>query len=97
MRNGRFKSDDKSGASEGELRVPDVLPSKQMPSGGGATEHRALSSAPGSNMTVRLANGSESDYRAGVFLAREAHRNTIFRDIPFSEDKAQLVFERMTS
>lgn len=48
-------------------------------------------------MTVRLANGSESDCRAGVFLAREAHRHTIFRDIPFSEDKARAIFEKATS
>ncbi|WP_152502797.1 GNAT family N-acetyltransferase [Labrenzia sp. THAF82] len=53
-----------------------------------------MSPRPKSNMTVRLANGSESDCRAGVFLAQEAHRNTIFRDIPFSEDKARAVFEK---
>ncbi len=45
------------------------------------------------NMVVRLANGSEADYRAGVYLAREAHQNTIFRDIPFSEAKARAIFD----
>ncbi|MBG6163790.1 GNAT superfamily N-acetyltransferase [Labrenzia sp. EL_195] len=46
------------------------------------------------NMVVRLADGSEADYRAGVYLAREAHRNTIFRDIPFSEAKARAIFDK---
>lgn len=49
------------------------------------------------NMVVRLADGSEADYRAGVYLAREAHQNTIFRDIPFSETKARAIFEKATA
>ncbi|WP_282046562.1 hypothetical protein [Roseibium album] len=46
------------------------------------------------NMVVRLADGSDADYRAGVYLAREAHQNTIFRDIPFSEAKARAIFDK---
>lgn len=46
------------------------------------------------NMVVRLIDGSETDYRAGVYLAREAHQNTIFRDIPFSEAKARAIFDK---
>lgn len=48
-------------------------------------------------MVVRLADGSEADYRAGVYLAREAHQNTIFRDIAFSEEKARAIFEKATA
>ncbi|CTQ55861.1 hypothetical protein LP7551_04409 [Roseibium album] len=44
-----------------------------------------------SNMIVRLANGSETDWQAACYLAREAHQNTIFRDIPFAEEKARAV------
>ncbi|MCV0426619.1 MAG: hypothetical protein K5905_14215, partial [Roseibium sp.] len=49
---------------------------------------KAVSGVSAGRMTVRLVNGSEEDARAGISLAREAHRNTIFRDIPFSEQKA---------
>lgn len=48
----------------------------------------------GTNLTFRLVNGSEEDYRTGVYLAREAHRNTIFRDILFSADKASATIYR---
>ena len=47
------------------------------------------------NLTVRLVNGSEGDYRAGIHLAREAHQNTIFRDIPFSEVMARVIIDRV--
>jgi len=43
---------------------------------------------------LRLADGSESDCRAGIHLAREAHFRTIFRDIPFSEAKARAIFDK---
>ncbi|TYC53804.1 hypothetical protein FMN50_13605 [Rhodobacterales bacterium] len=46
---------------------------------------------------VRIAGGMEADYRAGLHLAREAHQHTLFRDIPFSEDKARAIFERATA
>lgn len=58
---------------------------------------RAAEGTTHGNMVVRLADGSEADYRAGVYLAREAHQNTIFRDIPFSEEKARAIFEKATA
>ncbi|MET1414722.1 hypothetical protein ABVF61_20795 [Roseibium sp. HPY-6] len=60
-------------------------------------EGRVAEGATHGNMVVRLADGSEADYRAGVYLAREAHQNTIFRDIPFSEEKARTIFEKATA
>eukprot|EP00903_Cladosiphon_okamuranus_P001208 g1206.t1 len=52
-------------------------------------------SAPGrTSVKIRLANGTESDCRAGIFLAREAHQRTIFRNIPFSEAKARAIFDK---
>jgi hypothetical protein len=47
-----------------------------------------------SNMIVRLANGSEADWQAACYLAREAHLNTSFRDIPFAEEKARAIYDR---
>jgi hypothetical protein len=47
-----------------------------------------------SNMIVRLADGSEADWQAAHYLAREAHLNTIFRDIPFAEEKARAIYDR---
>ncbi|MEM5585969.1 hypothetical protein WNZ15_26185 [Roseibium sp. AS2] len=46
------------------------------------------------SVKIRLADGSETDCRAGVHLAREAHLHTVFRDIPFSEDKAKAIFDK---
>jgi hypothetical protein len=46
------------------------------------------------NMIVCLASGSEADWQAACYLAREAHQNTIFRDIPFAEDKARAIYDR---
>jgi hypothetical protein len=46
------------------------------------------------NMIFRLANGSEADWQAACYLAREAHLNTIFRDIPFAEEKARAIHDR---
>ena len=46
------------------------------------------------NIHVRLVTNTEADYRAGVYLARKAHLNTIFRDIPFSEEKARKIIDR---
>ncbi|GAB2188359.1 hypothetical protein [Roseibium sp. LAB1] len=46
---------------------------------------------------LRLADGSETDCRAGIHLAREAHLRTIFRDIPFSETKARAIFNKAMS
>ncbi|MBG6155993.1 hypothetical protein IWQ52_002041 [Labrenzia sp. EL_159] len=59
-----------------------------------SSEGRAAERTTHANMIVRLADGSEADYRAGVYLAREAHQNTIFRDIPFSEAKARAIFDK---
>lgn len=47
-----------------------------------------------SSVKIRLADGSESDCRAGIYLAREAHQRTIFRDIAFSETKARAIFDK---
>ncbi|WP_298965656.1 hypothetical protein [uncultured Roseibium sp.] len=44
-------------------------------------------------MKFRLVNGTDTDFRAGIFLAKEAHSNTVFRDIVFSEEKARTIFE----
>ncbi len=38
------------------------------------------------SITILLADGSEHDCLTGIHLAREAHRNMIFRDIPFSQE-----------
>jgi hypothetical protein len=46
------------------------------------------------SVKLRLADGSESDCRAGIHLAREAHLRTIFRDIAFSETKARAIFDK---
>ncbi|WFE88609.1 hypothetical protein K1718_20945 [Roseibium porphyridii] len=94
-----MSSGDHSSASEVVSQVPEeVLPPDDLGQVGEVQSGQApVSPRPKSNMTVRLANGSESDCRAGVFLAREAHRNTIFREIPFSEDKARAIFEKATS
>jgi len=46
------------------------------------------------SVKIRLADGSESDCRAGIYLAREAHNRTIFRDIAFSETKARAIFDK---
>ncbi|MEP1557512.1 MAG: hypothetical protein ABJJ90_12370 [Lentilitoribacter sp.] len=46
------------------------------------------------SVKIRLADGSETDCRAGVHLAREAHLHTVFRNIPFSEDKAKAIFDK---
>jgi hypothetical protein len=45
-------------------------------------------------MIVRLADCSETDWWAACYLAREAHLNTIFRDIPFVEEKARAIYDR---
>lgn len=45
------------------------------------------------SIKLRLADGSETDCRAGIHLAREAHLRTIFRDIPFLEAKARAIFD----
>lgn len=76
----------------------DTGPGAQM-SGADVTspDGRAAAETTNGNMVVRLADGSEADYRAGVYLAREAHQNTIFRDIPFSEEKARAIFEKATT
>ncbi len=49
------------------------------------------------SIKLRLADGSETDCRAGIHLAREAHLRTIFRDIPFSETKARAIFNKAMS
>ncbi|MEM5585973.1 hypothetical protein WNZ15_26235 [Roseibium sp. AS2] len=46
------------------------------------------------SVKLRLADGSETDCRAGIHLARGAHRHTVFRGIPFSEDKARAIFDK---
>ncbi|UFI06646.1 hypothetical protein [Roseibium aggregatum] len=46
------------------------------------------------SIKLRLADGSETDCRAGIHLAREAHLRPIFRDIPFSEAKARAIFDK---
>jgi hypothetical protein len=46
------------------------------------------------SVKLRLADGSETDCRAGIHLARETHLWTIFRDIPFSEAKARAIFDK---
>ncbi|CTQ56849.1 hypothetical protein LP7551_05413 [Roseibium album] len=46
------------------------------------------------NMIVRLDNGSEADWLAACYLAREAHQNTIFRDISFAEEGARSIYGR---
>ncbi|TYC78818.1 hypothetical protein FMN63_02845 [Stappia sp. BW2] len=46
------------------------------------------------SVKLRLADGSETDCRAEIHLAREAHLRTIFRDIPFSEAKARAIFDK---
>ncbi|MEM5585965.1 hypothetical protein WNZ15_26165 [Roseibium sp. AS2] len=48
------------------------------------------------SVKIRLADGSDADCLAGVLLAREAHGRTIFRDIPFSDDKARAIFDKAT-
>jgi len=54
----------------------------------------AVPASPRTSVKIRLADGSESDCRAWVFPAREAHQTTIFRDIAFSEKKARAIYER---
>ncbi len=49
------------------------------------------------SIKLRLADGSETDCRAGIHLAREAHLRTIFRDIPFSATKARTIFDKAMS
>jgi GNAT superfamily N-acetyltransferase len=46
------------------------------------------------SVKIRLADGLEADCLAGIHLAREAHRHTIFRDIPFSEKKARAIYAK---
>ncbi|WP_422376202.1 hypothetical protein [Roseibium sp.] len=57
-------------------------------------EGTAASDLVRTSVKIRLVNGSESDCRAGVYLAREAHQHTIFRDIAFSEDKARAIYDK---
>jgi len=57
-------------------------------------EGTAKSALVRTSVKIRLVNGSVSDCRAGVYLAREAHHRTIFRDIAFSEDKARAIFDK---
>ncbi|WP_103225277.1 hypothetical protein [Roseibium marinum] len=57
----------------------------------------AIGAAPAlkrSSVKPRLADGSETDCRAGIHLAREVHLKTIFRDIAFSEGKARAIFDK---
>ncbi|POF28115.1 hypothetical protein [Roseibium marinum] len=46
------------------------------------------------SVKIRLADGSSTDCRTGIHLAREAHLHTIFRDIPFSETKARAIYDK---
>ncbi|MEP1575753.1 hypothetical protein [Roseibium album] len=83
-----------------EIASGDTGPAAQVSGAGtyaASPEGRAAEGRAQANMVVRLADGSEADYRAGVYLAREAHQNTIFRDIPFSEEKARAIFEKATA
>ncbi|MFN3253835.1 hypothetical protein [Roseibium album] len=83
-----------------EIASGDQRPAAQV-SGAGAyaasPEGRAAKGTTHGNMVVRLADDSEADYCAGVYLARESHQNTIFRDIPFSEEKAHAIFDKATA
>ncbi|MEJ8476856.1 hypothetical protein [Roseibium algae] len=69
------------------------LPGSKPGSGKGTS--RASRASKG--FQIRLAQPTEADFRAGVDLARASHERTLFRDIPFSEDKARSIFERATS
>lgn len=71
--------------------VRDEAPRQAM---AGSSPARAKSPRATPGLTLRLADGSEADCRAGISLAREAHGRTIFRDIPFSEDKARAIYAK---
>ncbi|MES0884462.1 hypothetical protein [Roseibium sp. SCP14] len=73
-------------AARNEVASSEVSPSSSADAVSSESKH--------TNLTVRLVNGSEEDYRAGIHLAHEAHQDTIFRDIPFSEDKARAIIDR---
>lgn len=61
---------------------------------GGETANASDITQERTSIKLRLADGSETDCRAGIHLAREAHLRTIFRDIPFSEAKARAIFDK---
>jgi len=69
-------------------------PSASESDAGSRGEGAAAFTSGRTSVKIRLVNGSESDCRAGVYLAREAHRRTIFRDIAFSEAKARTIYDK---
>ncbi|MCV0426755.1 MAG: GNAT family N-acetyltransferase [Roseibium sp.] len=85
---------DTAGAGQGSGEQSEIDEVSRLKTAVASSGGRAVLGASADRMTVRLVNGSEEDARAGISLAREAHRNTIFRDIPFSEQKAMAIIER---
>ncbi|POF28113.1 hypothetical protein CLV41_11747 [Roseibium marinum] len=82
--------------SSNEMKTPGDTAGRQSAGRKAAGDADERSHArPG--LTLRIADGSEADSRAGVHLAREVHGRPIFRDIPFSEDKALTIFDKATS
>ncbi|MCK7615116.1 hypothetical protein [Roseibium sediminicola] len=78
---------DGSGHTSGYAPARSEIPAAGVGAGAGPTRKR-------NSVKLRLADGSESDCRAGIHLAREAHLRTIFRDIAFSETKARAIFDK---
>jgi len=96
-KSGAMKVRDDRGLSapEGCVTGDYVGSQRLIPQAQGVAPKQTTSSARRQHgIQVRLAKASEADYRAGVYLAREAHLNTIFRDIPFSEAKAKKIFDK---
>ena len=83
-----------AGGGQGAGGQSDIDEASTPRAAAASSNGRAVSGVSVGPMTVRLVNGSEYDARAGIALAREAHRNTIFRDIPFSEQKAMAIIKR---
>jgi GNAT superfamily N-acetyltransferase len=90
---GRVFAGAATGGVPGGAPARDEAPRRAVAAAGSRPTRRASARGkPG--LTLRLADGSEADCRAGIHLAREAHGRTIFRDIPFSEDKARAIYTK---
>jgi hypothetical protein len=79
-------------ATGGAAARVDALRQASATSGSSPARLPSARGEPG--LTLRLADGSDADCRAGIYLAREAHGRTIFRDIPFSEDKTRAIYAK---
>ncbi|PVB60999.1 hypothetical protein [Labrenzia sp. 011] len=79
--------------STSEMKTPGDAAGRQL--AGRKTVGEVDVSAPArTSVQIRLVDGAEADCRAGVNLAREAHLHMVFRDIPFSEEKAKAIYAK---